>query len=146
MSADSPIDDYCYREMNPFEWNQTTDQLFHKGTAVQTQGRWVVGVSPAPQGDWVAVLSIDGRRTDAIGLPGLGKGGSYTGRYFHELRRLSTGDRVGKPVHLADANGLGGLAVAHWTGDGSYTIYTTHSCGSVWIVPNVMVDAKEFEK
>lgn len=130
--------------MKPFEWNRPTDKLLYKDTPIDTQGRWVVAVSVAPLGDWVAVLSADGERR-ANFLIVFGGGNSFSGSFFHEIRRLSTGERVGTSVRLADSEGQSQLG-SLWTYDESYTIYEDTRRGDVWIVPNAMVDAKEFGK
>lgn len=146
IDAKSAIHGICqagYQDLKPFEWDRQKDKLVYQGTPADTQGRWIVMVSAAPSGNWVAVLSANRKRQ--AGFWPLGGTKYYSGAFFHEIRRRSTGERVGTPVRLADS-AEETCVLAYWTHDGSHTIYKDSDGSDVWIVPNVIVDAKEFGK
>jgi hypothetical protein len=107
------------------DWDFDPPHLRFRGRALDTAGRHHLAFGRSFDGDFVAVLSANGRYHPPDGglIPFLGGRPAWAGgSHFHQVFDHGTGQAVGEPVRIPLRSRNGSIR-ASWTFDNQYVVY-----------------------
>lgn len=108
------------------DWDFDPPQLRFRGRALDTTGRHHLAYGRSFDGNFVAVLSANGRYHEPDGglIPFLGGRHAWAGgSHFHQVFDHGTGQAVGEPVRIPLSSRNGSIR-ASWTFDNQYVVYS----------------------
>lgn len=118
----------------PIKRDIETCLLSINGSLITTAGPFAIDADVSPDGNFLNVISANGKTSKGRMFPFWSGGGYPRGPYYHEVFERATGKKIGGTYTIKDPGGPLYLSFC-WEARGKYVVYYDYGGRYLWVVP-----------